>query len=235
VGLLDLFKRAPPKGSPPAFDAELERRLSTVAVSGALARGGLEASRIFLAINYGTDGETISDDRPTMLFKFAPPVRADANVWRFDCGIDDATAYCRFTIDVLLTEHPLLRAGTPETIEAPRFPIQFSKPADHERSPMARSTFLMAWRIDGGMELPSREEPLEVGFMVMGASLKRLSYAYVPAPSEAPDHWALLRCERGEQAFWLALNLATGEGEVFPRRGDTESYTLALDFVKTFT
>ena len=83
------------------------------------------------------------------------------------------------------------------------------------------------------MEAADRSEPLALDFTVMGVELTRLDYAYVPtiAPNE---HWVLLKCYRGEQSIWLGLDLANGSGEIFPRRGEVESYQLALDALYTF-
>lgn len=129
---------------------------------------------------------------------------------------------------------PLIDPATFDMANSPGFPLTFSKPPDHERSPLVRSAFLQSWRVDGGMESPGFEVPLKVDVTVMGIELTRLDHAYVPT-KEPKEHWALLKCHRGEQSFWLGLDLSTGAGEVFPRRGEVQSYQLALDFLRTFT
>jgi hypothetical protein len=137
-------------------------------------------------------------------------------------------------MDLDLPEMPLMDPATFDMSNSPGFSLVFSKPPDHERSPMARSVFLLSWRVDGGMESPSLEGPLAVDVTVMGVELTRLDYAYVPT-KQPNQHWVLLKVHRAEQSFWLGLDLATGDGEVFPRRGEIESYKLALDFLCTFT
>jgi len=207
-------------------------RLGNIAAANTLVRGGQDPERLLLATNVDNEGK-IDDDRPKMNFQFDVQ-RVGADKWHLAAGVDGATTYCRFSMDLDLPGMPSMDPAMFDMANAPGFPLTFSKPPDHERSPLARSAFLLSWRVDGGMESPSIEVPLKVDVTVMGVELTRLPHAYVPTlnPNE---HWALLKCHRDEQSFWLSLNLSTGEGEVFPRRGEVESYKLALDFLCTFT
>ncbi len=224
MGLLNLFKKKP--------ESELPHRLGRISAANTLMRGGQDPEKLMLAISFDEDG-ALRPDRLAMGFKFAV-ARTGPDHWRLDARIDDPVAHCRFTMNLELPELPLLDPATFDLASAPGFPLTFSKPADHERSPLARSAFLLAWRVEGGMDEPSREAPLEVDVMVMGVELTRLDHAYVPT-KQPNQQWALLKCLRGEQNCWLALDLAHGTGEVFPRRGEIESYTLALDLLLTFT
>lgn len=240
MGFLDLFKKKPsPAAAPQAgaslpgrpIDADLLTRLGNIAAANTLVRGGQDPERLILASNVDNEGK-IDRNRPTMKFRFEVN-RVGDDQWHLAAGIDDATAYCRFSMDLVLSELPLLDPATFDMANAPGFPITFSKPAEHERSPLARSAFLLAWRVDGGMTSPS-EQPLRLDVNVMGVELTNLGYAYVPT-KQANQHWVLLKCQRGAQSFWLGLDLSTGMGEVFPRRGEIESYKLALNFLCTFT
>lgn len=234
MGLLDLFKKKPSPAPLPTrpIDADLLKRLGNIAAANTLVRGGQDPEQLLLAINLGKE-EKIDGDRPTMKFRFDVE-RVGPDHWRLDAGIDGSVAYCRFSMELGLPELPRMDPATFDMANSPGFPLTFSKPADHERSPVARSAFLMAWRVAGGMESASRETPLSVHVTVMGVELTRLDYAYVPT-KQPNQHWVLLKCHRGEQSFWLGLDLSTGVGEVFPRRGEIESYKLALDFLFTFT
>lgn len=214
------------------IDPDLLKRLGNIAAANTVVRGGQDPERLILATNLDREGE-IDGDRPTMAFRFDVQ-RVGPDQWRLEAGIDDPVAHCRFSMDLELPEMPLLDPATFDMSNAPGFPLTFSKPADHERNAMARSAFLLGWRVDGGMVAPSRETPLRVDVTVMGVELTRLDYAYVPT-REPNQHWVLLKCHRGEQSFWLGLELSTGAGEVFPRRGEPESYRLAMDLLFTFT
>ncbi len=197
-----------------------------------LVRGGQDPERLFLAANLGGEGK-LDADRPTMRFRFDVQ-RLESDRWRLAAGIDEATASCRFWMDLDLPEMPLMDPETFDMGNSPGFPLTFSNPPDHERSPLARSAFLLSWRVDGGMDSPSLEVPLEVNVTVMGVELTNLDHSYVPT-KEPNQQWVLLKCHRGEQSFWLGLDLSTGAGEVFPRRGEVESYQLALEVLCTFT
>lgn len=238
VAARDSAAEPPPPMPQPAplpirpIDAELLKRLGNIAAANTVVRGGQDPERLFLATNLDNEGK-IDGDRPTMKFRFDVK-RVGEDQWHLASGIDDATAYCRFSMDIALPEMPLMDPATFDMANSPGFPLKFSKPADHERSPLARSAFLLSWRVDGGMDSPSLEAPLQVDATVMGVELTRLDYAYVPT-KQPNQHWVLLKCHRGEQSFWLGLDLSTGVGEVFPRRGEIESYKLALDFLCTFT
>ena len=83
------------------------------------------------------------------------------------------------------------------------------------------------------MDEPSIESALGVDAVAMGTELTRMPHAYVLA--EPDQHWVLLKCSREDQSVFLALDLDAGEGEIFPRRHDVNSYRLALDFLRTFT
>lgn len=63
-----------------------------------LIRGGQDPERLLLAINIDGEGK-IDDDRPTMRFRFDVQ-RIQVDRWRLAAGIDDATAYCRFWMDL---------------------------------------------------------------------------------------------------------------------------------------
>lgn len=236
MGLLGLFKKKPAAAGAPLalgpLDDELLRRLGNIAAANAWVRGGQDPERLFLATNLDAE-QKVDANRPTMRFRFAAK-RVGADGWQLAAGIDDPTAFCRFSMELALPDLPVLDPASVDMNHLPGFPLRFSKPADHERSPLARSAFLLAWRVDGGMDSPSLDGPLAVDVTVAGVELTRLDYAYVPT-KQPGQHWALLKCHRGEQSFWLGLELATGEGEVFPRRGEVESYTLALDVLRTFT
>jgi hypothetical protein len=228
---------APPLPAQPPLptrpiDPDLLKRLGNIAAANTLVRGGQDPERLVLATNVNGEGK-IDADRPTMRFKFDVQ-RAGADHWDLAAGIDDATAYCRFSLGFDLPELPLMDPATFDMANSPGFQLVVSKPADHERSTLARSAFLLSWRVDGGMEAPSIETPLQLNVTVMGIELTRLPHAYVPTV-KPNEHWVLLKCHRGEQSFWLGLDLSTGAGEVFPRRGELESYKLALDFLYTFT
>ncbi len=214
------------------IDAELLKRLGNIAAANTLVRGGQDPERLLLALNLDRDGK-IDGDRPTMRFRFDVQ-RTGPDQWRLTAGIDDAVAYCRFSMGLDLPEIPAMDPATFDMSKCLGFPLTFSMPADHERSPLARSAFLLAWRVEGGMDSPSLESSLTVDGSVMGVELTRLDYAYVPTV-QPNQHWVLLKCLRGEQSFWLGLDLSVGAGEVFPRRGEVESYTLALDLLCTFT
>lgn len=235
MGFLGLFKKKPPTSgriSPTSLDPELRGRLRNIAAANTLVRGGQDPQRLMLAINFDAD-DKIDADRPTMRFQFEAQ-RVGENAWRFAAGIDEATSYCRFTMDLELPAQSPLDPATFDIANAPFVRLTFSKPPDHERSPLARSAFLLSWRINGGMERPLLDAPLAVDVGVMGVELTRLDAFYVPTV-EAGEQWALLKCNRGEQSFWLGLELSSGAGEVFPRRGEVASYELALDFLCTFT
>lgn len=221
----------PPLSTRP-IDPDLLTRLGNIAAANTLVRGGQDPERLALATNVNGEGK-VDADRPTMRFNFDVQ-RAGPDKWDLAAGIDDATAYCRFSLGFDLPELPLIDPATFDMANSPGFQLVVSKPADHERSPLARGAFLLSWRVDGGIEAPSIETPLQLNVTVMGIELTRLPHAYVPTvrPNE---HWVLLKCHRGEQSFWLGLDLSTGAGEVFPRRGELESYKLALDFLYTFT
>jgi hypothetical protein len=228
---------APPLPAQPPLptrpiDPELLNRLGNIGAANALVRGGQDPERLYLASNINSEGK-IDDDRPTMKFRFDVQ-RTGPERWLLASGIDDAYAYCRFSLDLDLPEQQLLDSTTFDMANSPGFQLTVSKPSDHERSPLARSAFLLSWRVDGGMEAPSIDTPLQLNVTVMGVELTRLAHAYVPTLTPNA-HWVLLKCHRGEQSFWLGLDLSTGEGEIFPRRGELESYKLALDFLYTFT
>lgn len=239
MGFFDIFKKKRPSAAPGVpmppprpLDVELLERLGRYAAVNTLVRGGQDPQRLFLATNTDADGR-IATDRPTMGFRFIVE-RAGADHFRLHAGIDDATAYCRFTLDLALPLKDPLDPRTFDMANAPAFPLTMSKPAEHERSPLARSAFLLGWRIEGGMELASRSAPLTVDALVMGVELSNTGFAWAPTV-EPREHWALLKLCRGEQSVWLALDLANGEGQLFPRRGEPESYTLAIDLLTTFT
>ncbi|MDB4963354.1 MAG: hypothetical protein JWP01_3353 [Myxococcales bacterium] len=223
--------KSPPRPTRP-IDTNLLNRLGNIAAANTLVRGGQDPERLLLAINLDRE-EKVDGDRPTMRFRFDVQ-RVSADQWHLDAAIDDAVAFCRFSMDLDLPEMPVMDPASFDMSNSPGFALTFSKPPDHERSPSARSAFLLAWRVDGGMDSPSLEDPLSVDVTVMGVELTSLGYAYVPT-KEPNQHWVLLKCRRGEQAFWLGLDLSTGAGEVFPRRGEVESYELALDFLCTFS
>lgn len=223
MGFLNLFKKKP--------ESDLPQRLGRIAAANTLVRGGRDPETLVLAVSLDEEGK-VRGDRLAMAFKF-DVTRTGPDRWRLNAGIDDSVASCRFTMDLELPELPPLDPATFDMANSPGFRLTFSKPAEHERSPLARSAFLLAWRVDGGMEQPPREAPLPVDVTVMGVELTRLDHAYVPT-KQPNQQWALLKCLRGEQSFWLGLDLANGTGEVFPRRGEVESYKLALDFLFTF-
>jgi hypothetical protein len=168
-----------------------------------------------------------------MEFKFQIE-RLGPDQWRVAAGIDDATAYCRFWMDLDLPEMPPIDPASFDPANCPGFPVTVLKPPDHERSPLARSAFLLAWRIDGGMDSPSLEGPLRLDATVAGVELCRMPFAYL-ITGKPDEHWVLLKYHRGDQGLFVGLDLSTGAGEIFPRRRDVESYKLALDVLRTFT
>lgn len=226
MGLVDLFKRKSDGGDP---RAELEARLAAIAMTDALVRGGQDPATLYLATNVDEDGK-VEGDRPTMRFRFDAE-RVGADAWQ----VRGTTAHGgRFTVDVSVAECPALDPATAASGVTPAVPLRFSLTSGAMRDPLARSPVLFSWRVEGGMDEASREAPLEVEATVMGTGLKRLDHAYVPM-KDRTHHVALLKCHRGDDSVWLALDLATGDGELFPRRRETGSYRLALDVLLTFT
>lgn len=214
------------------IDRDFLNRLSNIAAVNTLVRDGQDPERLVLAVNVDAEG-TIDGDRPTVAFRFDIE-RTHQDQWRLLAGIDDATAYCRFWLDLKLPEAPPLDPATFDIAHTPGFEMTISMPPEYERSPLARMAFLLAWRVEGGMETPSLDAPMTVDVTVMGVELARQPHAY-SFTGHPDEHWTLLKCHRGDQAFFIGLDLSTGAAEVFPRRHDVQSYQLVLDFLRTFT
>jgi len=224
MGLLDLFK----KRLSPADD--LRARLDRIAVVNNQVRAGRDPATLGLAVNVDSAG-TVDGVRPTMSFEFTLSILGPGQ-WRVDAVIDDPVAHCRFWIDLAAFDIPDAPSVDPE--KAPQVRVIVQKPPEHVRSPLARMAWLLAWRVEGGDDNPSRHDPLAISATVMGIDLcmKPHVYLYTGAKNE---RWVLLKCNRGAQSFFIGLNVAAGVGEVFPRRKDVESYQLAMDFLCTFT
>jgi hypothetical protein len=213
------------------IDIELLRRLGNIGAVNVLVRGGRDPAQLYLAVNVNGEG-VVEGNRPAVGFRFDVE-RIASEHWRIMARIDEPTAFCRFWLDLNLPEIPALDPATFDMSNSPGFRMAISKPPECERDPLARSWFLLAWRVEGGMEESSLDSSLHVDAVVMGVELTRLPHAY--GLTGAEDHWVLLKCSRRDEAFFIALDLSTGAGEVFPRRYDVNSYRLALDFLRTFT
>lgn len=226
---------APPPPAPPlpkrAIDAELLRRLGSIASVNILVRGGHDPAQLYLAVNLNAQG-VVDANRPTVTFRFDVE-RISSEAWRIMARLKEPTAFCRFSLDLALPEMPPLDPATFDMSNSPSVRMSISTPPECERDPLARGLFLLAWRVEGGMEESSLDSALHLDTVVMGIELTRMPHAY--GLTEPDGHWVLLKCTRGDEGFFIGLDLSTGVGEVFPRRYDVNSYRLALDFVRTFT
>jgi hypothetical protein len=226
---------APLPPAPPlpkrAIDAVLLRRLGNIAAVNILVRGGHDPAQLYLAVNLDAAG-VVDANRPTVTFRFDVE-RIASEAWRIMARIKEPTASCRFSLDLALPEMHPLDPATFDMSNSPSLRMSISTPPECERDPLARGWFLLAWRVEGGMEESSLDSALHLDTVVMGIELTRMSHAY--GLTEPDGHWVLLKCTRGDEGFFIGLDLSTGAGEVFPRRYDVNSYRLALDFVRTFT
>jgi hypothetical protein len=213
------------------IDIDLQRRLENIGAVNVLVRGGRDPAQLYLAVNVNGEG-VIDAHRPSVDFRFDVE-RIASERWRFAARIDEPTAFGRFWLELNLPEIPALDPATFDMSHSPCLRMAISKPPECERDPLARSWFLLHWRVDGGMEEASLDSSLDVEVVVMGALLARMPHAY--GLTGAAEQWVLLKCSRGEECIFLGLDLSTGTGEVFPRRHDVNSYRLALDFLRTFT
>jgi hypothetical protein len=213
------------------IDVELLRRLGNIGAVNVLVRGGHDPAQLYLAVNVNREG-VVEESRPAVGFRFDVE-RIASEHWRIVARIDEPTTSCRFWLDLNLPEIPALDPASFDMSNSPGFRMVVSKAPECEREPLTRSGFLLAWRVEGGMEESSLDSSLHVDAAVMGVELTRMPHAY--GLTGAEEHWVLLKCSRRDECFFIGLDLSTGAGEVFPRRYDVNSYRLALDFLRTFT
>lgn len=225
MGLFDRFSAK--SKEPRAFDAEMVRRLDALAVANAQVRAGQhEASQVHLCPNVDAAG-VVEANRPAVRMKVAP-LAAKGDVWTLLASIDGATAHLRFLLDLEIASRG--RVDASDLSNAPPFRLTLRRHPEYENGELARSWCLMNWRVDVDASFLSERKPgpIATTAVVAGTALTRGEASYHTPGSGT---WALLKCVEPGPLF-LAIDTATGDAELFPRRGDSSSYLFALDLLR---